>query len=221
MIPSFYQIGDKLVAARDIKLTNDGCPYYSLNARVIKLENAEPGMISYSRLWTAAEAVHYQSTNASVKPKTSLNWAEPSQPRQQSAVVTPAETPATAAISPQPRMEQPASVANYAAKPTSAPVTTADPGLAHHDDLKATDHRTMFVVKRASEWMELASKQRTGRRHARATPHSLRRVRKAADGAAHRRQVYPRNGGVDGAEQVDHRTVLRFDTRGIVIGVSS
>ena len=151
MIPSFYQIGDKLVAARDIKLTNDGRPYYSLNARVIKLEDAEPGMISHSRLWTAAEAVHYQSTNASIKPKTSLNWAAPSQPRQQSAVPTPAETPTPAAISPQPqpRMEQPAPVANYAAKPTSAPVTTADPGLAHHDDLEATDHRTMFVVKRA------------------------------------------------------------------------
>ena len=83
MIPSFYQIGDKLVAARDIKLTNDGRPYYSLNARVIKLEDAEPGMISHSRPWTASEAVHYQSTNASIKPKTSLNWAAPSQPRQQ------------------------------------------------------------------------------------------------------------------------------------------
>lgn len=59
-------------------------------------------------------------------------------------------------------MEQPAPVANYAAKPMAVPVTTADSGLAHHDDLEATDHRTMFVVKRASEWMELASKQRTG-----------------------------------------------------------
>ena len=175
MIPSFYQIGDKLVAARDIKLTNEGRPYYSLNARVIKLEDAEPGMISHSRLWSAAEAVHYQSTNASIKPKTSLNWAPPSQPRQQSAVPTPAATPAPspapapapapAAISPQPqpRMEQPAPVANYAAKPMAAPVTTADPGVAHHDDLEATDHRMMFVVKRASEWMELASKQRAGR----------------------------------------------------------
>ena len=208
MIPSFYQIGDKLVAARDIKLTNDGRPYYSLNARVIKLEDAEPGMISHSRPWTAAKAVHYQSTNASIKPKTSLNWAAPSQSRQQSAVPThaatptPSPAPASAAISPQPqpRMEQPASVANYAAKPMAAPVTTVDPVVAPHDDLEATDHRTMFVVKRASEWMELASKQRTGRRHARATPHSLRRVRKAADGAAHRRQIYPRNGGLDGSE---------------------